>query len=94
MGLFKKKKIASRMITLIFSSEELDNIIKIIKSLEDAGLLVKSASKTDKNKVKQQKEVFHGILGATLGASLLENMLSGKEVIQAAEGVIRAGQDF
>ena len=47
-----------------------------------------------KNKVKQQKEVFHGILGATLGASLLENMLSGKEVIQAAEGVIRAGQDF
>ena len=36
------------MITLIFSSEELDNIIKIIKSLEDTGLLVKSASKTDK----------------------------------------------
>ena len=82
------------MITLIFSSEELDNIIKIIKSLEDTGLLVKSASKTDKNKVKQQKEVFHGILGATLGASLLENMLSGKEVIQVVEGVIRAGQGF
>ena len=34
------------------------------------------------------------MLAATLGVSLLRNMLAGKGAIRAGEGTIRAGQDF
>ena len=35
-----------RMATLIFSSEELDDLMKIVKCLKDTGLLIKSVSET------------------------------------------------
>ena len=44
--------------TLAFSNEDTDDIIKIVKSLEDAGLLIKGVSETVKSKVKEQKKVF------------------------------------
>ena len=70
--------------------------MKIVKSHEECRLLIKGASETVKNEVTEQKGGFLGMLAATLGASLLGSMLSGKGVIQANEGVIRAGerQDF
>ena len=80
--------------TLVFSNEDLNDIIKIIKSLEESGLLIKSASKTIKNEAKEQSGRFLGILLGTLGATLLGNMLAGKGVMTAVEGTIRAGQDF
>ena len=54
------------------------NIMKIIKSLEESGLLIKCVSKTIKNEAKEQKVEFLGMLLGTLGASLLENRLAGK----------------
>ena len=80
--------------TLVFSNEDLNDIMKIIKSLEESGLLIKSASKTIKNEAKEQSGRFLGILLDTLGATLLGNMLAGKGVMTAVEGTIRAGQDF
>ena len=51
------------------------------KSLKESGLLIKRVSKTSKNKAKEQKGVFLGMLLGTLGASLLENLLAGKGTI-------------
>ena len=72
------------IITLIFSNEDLNYIIKVIKLLEDFGSLIKGVTETLK------KGGFLGMLQATLGASLLENILAGNGVIRAAEGAIRA----
>ena len=58
MQLFKRKFFGSGMTKLIISNEELDDIIKIIKSLEESGLLIKGASKTIKNEAKEKKMDF------------------------------------
>ena len=34
------------------------------------------------------------MLLSTLGASLLRNLLTGKDTIRAGEGTVRGGQDF
>ena len=44
--------------TLIISNEEVNNIMKIVKSLEESGLLIKGVSQTIKNEVKEQKGGF------------------------------------
>ena len=63
----------------MISNEEMKNIMKIVKSIEKSGVLVKG---------------FLSMLLGTLTASLLGNALSSKGVIKADEGTIRAGQDF
>ena len=65
-------------ITLIISNNEIEDIIKIVKSLEDSGLLLKGVTKTVQNEVKEQKGGFLSMLLGTLGASLLGNLLTGK----------------
>ena len=56
--------------TLIISNDEIENIIKIIKSLEDSVLLLERVTKTVQNEVKEQKGGFLSILLGTLGSSL------------------------
>ena len=68
--------------------------MKIVKSLYEPGLLIKGISETIKNEAKQKKGVFPSLLLGTLTASILGNALSGRGVIRASEGVIRAGQHF
>ena len=63
--------------TLIIWNKEMEDIIKIVKSLEDCGLLIKGVSKPIQNETKEQKGRFIGILLGTLGASSLGNMLTG-----------------
>ena len=55
---------------------------------------VKSHEETIKNEGKGQRRWFLGILLGTLGASLLENLLTGKGTIRAGKGTIKAGEDF
>ena len=57
------------------------DIIEIIKSLEDSGLLLKGVSETIENESKEQKGGFLSMLLGTLGASLLGNILSGNGAI-------------
>ena len=66
----------------------MDSIMKIVKSLGDADLLIKSFNEKVKNETK--KGGFISMLLGTLGASLLENLLTDNGVIQAGEGVITA----
>ena len=49
----------------------MQNIMKILKSLEESGLLVKGISETIKNETKEQKGRFLPMLLGTLAASLL-----------------------
>ena len=73
----------------------MDDILKIVKSLEDSGVLLKGVSETIQNEAKEQRGRFLSMLLGTLGASLLgdilSKVLSGKGVIRAREGTIRAG---
>ena len=64
--------------------------MKIVKSLEDSGLLIKEVSETIQNEAKEQKGVFLSMLLDTLGASLLGNILAGKGMNRAGEGFFRA----
>ena len=72
----------------------MNDIMKIIKSLEEFGLLIKGISKTIKNDVKEHNGAFLGMLLGTFGASLLANLLTCKGTIRADKGTIRSGQDF
>ena len=65
----------------------MDDVMKIIKSLEDSGILLKGVTKTIKNETKEQKGGFLSMLLGILGASLLANLLSGKGIIRAGEGI-------
>ena len=64
-------------ITLTISNDEIEDIIKIVISLEDSGLLLKGVTETVQNEVKEQKGGFLSMLLGTLGASLLGNLLTG-----------------
>ena len=44
--------------TLLISNDEMEDIIKIVKSLEDSGLLLKGVSKQFRMKLKNKKEDF------------------------------------
>ena len=66
--------------------EELEDIIKIVKSLEDSGLLLKGVSETIQKEAKEQKEGFLGMLLDILGANLLGNMLASKGILRACYG--------
>ena len=61
--------------------KEMRDIIKIAKSLQDSGLLIKSVSQTMKNETKEQRQYFVGMLLGTLGSTLLGNMLASKGMI-------------
>ena len=65
-----KKILGSGNTTLIISNNEVNDIIKTIKSLEDSGLLIKRISETVQNEVKEQKGELLSMLLGTLGASL------------------------
>ena len=47
-----KKTLGSGTTALIISNDEMKDIIKIVKSLEDSGLLFKGVSETIQNEVK------------------------------------------
>ena len=82
-GIHKKILGSGNMTTLIISNDEIHDIIKILKSLGDSGLLVKGITKTVQNEVKEQKGGFLSMLLGTLGASLLGNLLTGKGIYRA-----------
>ena len=89
-----KKMFGSGYATLIISNKELEDIMKIISSLDDSGLLIKGVSEAIKNEARGQKEEFLGMSLGTLGASLLGNLLTVKVIIRARKGTNRASENF
>ena len=89
-----QKKIHGSGIKLIIEEEDMQDIIKTIKELENSDILLKGVSKTMENEIKEQRGGFLSMLLGTLGASLLGNLLTGKGIIRAGEGkgIVRAGE--
>ena len=81
-----KKILESRTTTLIISTDEMEDIIKIVKSLEDSSLLLKGVGETVQNEAQGHKEGFLNMLLGTLGVSLLGNILADKEIVRAGYG--------
>ena len=79
---------------LINCNEKINEIMKILKSLEKFSLWIKRVSETIKNKAKGQKCDFLSMLLGTFSASLLGNLLTGKGTFRGGEDTIRAGQNF
>ena len=79
----QKKINGSGTATFIISNEEMNDIMKIVQALEDSNILLKGFTKTIINETKEQKGRFLSMLLGTLGASLLGNLLAGKEIVRA-----------
>ena len=67
---------AGKGFTLLISHENMNDIIKIIKSLEDSGVLIDGVAETIKDEIKRQEGGFLGVLLAPLVASLVQPVIS------------------
>ena len=70
----------------------MDDLIEIVKSLEDSGLLLKGITESVQNEIKEQKGGFFSMLLGTLGPSLLGKLLTGKGANKKGKGIHRAGE--
>ena len=59
-----KKSIGSGKTALVISKEEMDDIMELVKSLEESSIIVKGVSKRIKNEEQEQNG---GILSMVLG---------------------------
>ena len=105
-GIHKKILGSGNNTTLLISTKDMDDLIKIVKSLEDSGLLLKGITESVQNEIKEEKGGFISMLLGALGASLLGNLLTGKGAFharkrvnkkgngihRAGEGIVRAGE--
>ena len=89
-----KKMFWSGTTTLSTSHEETNDITKIVKYLEESAFLIKGVSETIKNEAKEQKRGFLGMLLGTVGASLLGNLLTGKDTFRAGTGAAETSQGW
>ena len=80
------------MTTLIISNKENEDIMNIVKSLEESDFMTKGVSETIENEAKEQKCRFLGMLLGTLSAILLKCTIASKVVIRAGKGIIWAGE--
>ena len=88
-----QKKIHGSGVKLIIEQEDMNDIMKIIEALEHSGILLKGVTKTIENETKEQRGGFLGTLLGTLGARLLDNLLTGgKGIMRAGDGIVRAGE--
>ena len=89
-----KKILGSGKTTLIVSNDEINDIIKIIKSPEVSGLLLEGITETVQNELEEQKGGFLSMLLGTLGASLSGNLSTGQGMYRAgkSKGVYKAGK--
>ena len=85
-GIHKKILGSGNTTTLITSNYEIEDIIKIVKSLEGSGLLLKGVTEKVQNEVKEKKGGFLSMSLGTLGASLLGNILTGRGILKAGKG--------
>ena len=69
--------------TLIIPNDEIDDIIKIVKSLENSGLLLKGVSQTVQIETKEKKGGFLSMLFGMRGASLLGNIVADRGINRA-----------
>ena len=92
MQVFKRKGLGlgmspldfAKWTTSIISNQGMNDIMKIVKSLEEPALLMKGVNKTIKNKAKEQKVGFLDMLLYLLGVFLLRNLLEQASIFNTA----------
>ena len=72
----------------------MNDIIKIIKSLEDLGVLIDGITETVKDELKNQESGFLGALLAPLADSLVQPVISSVVKGISGRGVRRAGAGY
>ena len=77
------KLLGSGRTTLIISNDQMKDVIKKVKSLEDLCLLLEGVSQAIQNEAKEKRGGFLSMLLCTLGADLLGNILAGKGINRA-----------
>ena len=82
----QKETHVSATTTLIILNKEMNDMIKIVQTVENSNILLKAVTKTIKNETKEQREGFLSMLLGTLAASLLGNILAGKGIVRAGSG--------
>ena len=93
----QKKIHGSETTTLIISNKEINDIMKIVQTLEDSNILLKGVTNTIKSETKERKAGLLSMFLGTLGTSLLGNLISGKRIVRAGsgnkkgKGIVRAG---
>ena len=90
----KNKIYGSGGTALTIANEKMEDIMKIVKSLEESGLLVKGMNETVNNETKEQKVQFLPMSFGALAASMLGSALKGRGVIRVGAGTIRPGKNF
>ena len=81
---------AGKGFTLFISDEDMNDIIKIIKSSENLGVLVDGVTKTVKDEIKKQEGGFLGALLAPIAVSLVKPVISSVVKDVYGRGVRRA----
>ena len=89
-----KKMYGSGSKAVIFSSEDLNDMTKILKALEDSDVLMKGVTKTLKNDIKKGSvlliiPMLLGTLGASLltGKGIYRSQSSGNGLFSAGQGI-------
>ena len=90
----KNKIYGSGGTALTIANEKMEDIMKIVKSLEESGLLVKGMNETVNNETKEQKVQFLPMSFGALAASMLGSASKGRGVIRVGAGTIRPGKNF
>ena len=67
---------AGKRFTLIISNEDMNDISKIINSLEDSNVLIDGITETVKHEIRKQEGGFLPALLAPLDASLVQPVIS------------------
>ena len=84
----QKKTFESGTTTLVFRIKDLNNIMRLAKSLEESGLLIKGVCGRIKNETKEQKGGLLSLTLDTLVDSFLGIFLAGKGVIRGGDRVV------
>ena len=79
----------SDTVTLIILNEEINGIMKIVKSREESGSLIKNVRET----IKEQKDRLLMLL-RTLDFTLLENLLIGKGQLELVKEQLEQARMF
>ena len=85
---------AGKGFILFISNEDMNDIIKIIKSLEDLVVLIDGVAKIVKHEMKKQEGRFLGALLAPLAASILQPVISSVVSDIRGKGVRRGGRRY
>ena len=85
---------AGKGFTLFILNEDMNDIIKIIKSLEDSGVFIDGVTGTVKHEIKKLEGGFPVVLLAPLAASLVQPVISSETKGISGRGGRRAGSGY